>query len=106
MKLLYFAWLRQKIGKAEETLDVPDHVKEVGQLLDWLESGAESDPTEVAGLVWRDGEDRIRVNLGRNVGRIVAQPEIVRARVRIIHCCIAKLRPLCEPAMRLDLTRV
>ena len=31
MKLLYFAWLRQKIGKAEETLDVPAHVKEVGQ---------------------------------------------------------------------------
>src|ERR1700753_1707844 len=40
MKLLYFAWLRQKIGKAEENLDVPDHVKEVGQLLDWLESAA------------------------------------------------------------------
>ena len=38
MKLLYFAWLRQKIGKAEESLDVPAHVKEVGQLLDWLES--------------------------------------------------------------------
>ena len=38
MKLLYFAWLRQKIGKAEETLDVPAHVTQVGQLLDWLES--------------------------------------------------------------------
>jgi len=38
MKLLYFGWLRQKIGKAEETLDVPAHVTEVGQLLDWLES--------------------------------------------------------------------
>ena len=38
MKLLYFAWLRQKIGKAEETLDVPAEVTQVGQLLDWLES--------------------------------------------------------------------
>ncbi|MEM6665243.1 MAG: molybdopterin synthase sulfur carrier subunit, partial [Pseudomonadota bacterium] len=23
MKVLYFAWLRERIGKAEETLDVP-----------------------------------------------------------------------------------
>jgi molybdopterin synthase sulfur carrier subunit len=38
MKLLYFAWLRQKIGKSEEELDVPADVKEVGQLLDWLET--------------------------------------------------------------------
>jgi len=38
MKLLYFAWLRQKIGKAEESLDAPDSVTTVGQLLDWLET--------------------------------------------------------------------
>ena len=38
MKLLYFAWLRQKIGKAEESLDAPDSVTNVGQLLDWLET--------------------------------------------------------------------
>jgi molybdopterin synthase sulfur carrier subunit len=38
MKLLYFAWLRQKIGKAEEELDVPAAVTQVGQLLDWLET--------------------------------------------------------------------
>ena len=25
MRLLYFAWLRQKIGKSEETLDLPPH---------------------------------------------------------------------------------
>lgn len=38
MKLLYFAWLRQKIGKAEENLDVPADITQVGQLLDWLET--------------------------------------------------------------------
>lgn len=38
MKLLYFAWLRQKIGKAEESLDAPAEVTNVGQLLDWLET--------------------------------------------------------------------
>ena len=36
MKLLYFAWLRTKIGKAEETLDLPPGVTSVGGLLEWL----------------------------------------------------------------------
>jgi molybdopterin synthase sulfur carrier subunit len=38
MKLLYFAWLRQKIGKAEERLEPPAQVTDVRSLLDWLES--------------------------------------------------------------------
>ena len=36
MKLLYFAWLRAKIGLAEETVDLPAGVASVGALLDWL----------------------------------------------------------------------
>ncbi|MEQ1754594.1 MAG: molybdopterin converting factor subunit 1 [Micropepsaceae bacterium] len=36
MKLLYFAWLRQHIGRNEETLDVPDSIATVAQLIDWL----------------------------------------------------------------------
>ena len=36
MKLLYFAWLRERIGKAEETLDPPPDVATVGQLVAWL----------------------------------------------------------------------
>ena len=38
MKLLYFAWLRVKIGKAEEQLDLPPGVATVAALLDWLKS--------------------------------------------------------------------
>ena len=38
MKLLYFAWLRSKIGIAEETVAPPATVATVGQLLDWLET--------------------------------------------------------------------
>jgi molybdopterin synthase sulfur carrier subunit len=38
MKLLYFAWLRSKIGKAGEELSLPAEVATVGQLLDWLET--------------------------------------------------------------------
>jgi len=38
MKLLYFAWLRQKIGKAEETLEPPREVATVAALIDWLKT--------------------------------------------------------------------
>ena len=36
MKLLYFAWLKTRIGKAEETVTPPATVKTAGELLDWL----------------------------------------------------------------------
>jgi molybdopterin synthase sulfur carrier subunit len=36
MKLLYFAWLRSKIGIAEETVEPPASVGTVAGLLDWL----------------------------------------------------------------------
>ena len=36
MKLLYFAWLRTRIGKGEETLTPPAEIRTVRALLDWL----------------------------------------------------------------------
>lgn len=36
MKLLYFAWIRAKIGMAEETVTVPAGIGTVADLLDWL----------------------------------------------------------------------
>ena len=36
MKLRYFAWLRAKIGTAEETVELPAGVATVGDLLTWL----------------------------------------------------------------------
>jgi molybdopterin synthase sulfur carrier subunit len=38
MKLLYFAWLKTKIGKAEETIDLPAGVATAGALVDWLKT--------------------------------------------------------------------
>jgi len=38
MKLLYFAWLREKVGVAEETVELPETVRDVAGLLDWLEA--------------------------------------------------------------------
>jgi molybdopterin synthase sulfur carrier subunit len=36
MRVLYFAWLREKIGKSEENLSPPAEVLTVGALFDWL----------------------------------------------------------------------
>ncbi len=38
MKILYFAWLREKIGMAGEDVDLPADVQTVGDLLAWFES--------------------------------------------------------------------
>lgn len=36
VKLLYFAWLRERIGAAEEDLAVPDDVITIADLVAWL----------------------------------------------------------------------
>jgi sulfur-carrier protein len=36
MRALYFAWVRERIGKTEEELAPPENIKTVGELMDWL----------------------------------------------------------------------
>ena len=36
MKLVYFAWVRERIGKGEETVEPPPGVATVGDLINWL----------------------------------------------------------------------
>jgi len=38
VKLLYFAWLRARIGCAEEEIELSSEVKDVAGLLNWLRS--------------------------------------------------------------------
>ena len=38
MKILYFAWLRSRIGITEERVDPPAEVTSVGALLGWLQA--------------------------------------------------------------------
>ena len=38
VKLLYFAWLRTRIGQAEEEVPLPAGVRDVAGLLEWLRS--------------------------------------------------------------------
>jgi molybdopterin synthase sulfur carrier subunit len=41
VKVLYFAWVRERIGKAEETVEPPAAVRTVGDLIGWLASRGE-----------------------------------------------------------------
>jgi sulfur-carrier protein len=41
MKVKYFAWVRERIGKAEETLEPPADIRTVGELIAWLSDQGE-----------------------------------------------------------------
>ena len=41
MKLRYFAWVRERVGKPEEDVDVPAGIFTVGELMTWLASRGE-----------------------------------------------------------------
>jgi len=41
VKVLYFAWVRERIGKAEEDIDLPAGITTVGDLIAWLSGRGE-----------------------------------------------------------------
>jgi molybdopterin synthase sulfur carrier subunit len=41
VRLRYFAWVRERIGKPEEDVDVPADVETVGDLVQWLSKRGE-----------------------------------------------------------------
>ena len=41
MKVRYFAWVRERVGKPEEEVDVPASVGTVGELITWLSGRGE-----------------------------------------------------------------
>lgn len=44
IKILYFAWVRERIGRAEEHVSVPAHVATIADLVQWLrQKGPEYD---------------------------------------------------------------
>jgi len=53
MELLYFAWVREAVGKGQETVDPPDTVRNVADLIGWLaersagHAAAFADPTRI-----------------------------------------------------------
>ena len=57
MQILYFAWVRQKIGLAEEQVAPPEQVRDVAGLIAWLaarspgHAAAFADPKQVRAAV-------------------------------------------------------
>lgn len=41
IKLVYFAWLRERFGMGEEHVDLPNQVKTISDLFDWFETRGE-----------------------------------------------------------------
>lgn len=38
MRLLYFAWVKEKVGRAAEDIEPPSTVRTVGELIGWLKT--------------------------------------------------------------------
>ena len=38
MKVLYFAWMRERVGLAEEEVKLPDDVTNVAGLIEWMKT--------------------------------------------------------------------
>ncbi len=49
LRVLYFAALRERVGRSEETLDVPQQVNTVAQLRAWLSQRGEPWTAALAG---------------------------------------------------------
>lgn len=41
MKIVYFAWLRERLDKTEEDVEIPASVQTIGDLMQWLKSRGE-----------------------------------------------------------------
>ena len=42
MKLVYFSWIRERVGTGEEEVDLPEYVTNVSQLFEWLRGRSEA----------------------------------------------------------------
>ncbi len=63
ISLLYFAWVRERIGKSEEDIMLPATVGTVGELLDWL---AKQEDAYADALIDRE---RIRIAINQNYAK-------------------------------------
>jgi molybdopterin synthase sulfur carrier subunit len=62
VKILYFAWLRERIGRAEEEVEPPAGVTTVGELMGWLKTrGPEYEYAFEHARVVRAAVDRVHV---------------------------------------------
>ena len=72
MKLIYFAWVRERIGRPEEIVEPPETVATVGDLVGWLKTRGE----EYAHAFENEGVVRAAID------RVHARPETPLAGAR------------------------
>lgn len=62
MKIRYFAWVRERIGRAEEDIAPPDDIRTVANLVSWLKTkGPEYETAFAREGVVRAAIDRVHV---------------------------------------------
>jgi molybdopterin synthase sulfur carrier subunit len=62
MRLVYFAWVRERIGKTDEDVDVPEGIATVADLVRWLKTrGEEYEHAFENETVVRAAIDRVHV---------------------------------------------
>lgn len=68
MKLVYFAWIRERVGRSEETAEPPPEVVTVADLVGWLVQRGDNyaHAFENAGVV-RAAIDRVHVKPGATI---------------------------------------
>jgi molybdopterin synthase sulfur carrier subunit len=68
MKVLYFSWMRERVGLAEEDVDLPAGVDDVAGLIEWMKtrgSGFEGAFTEM--VVVRTAVNQVHVDLSHPI---------------------------------------
>lgn len=68
MTLLYFAWVRERIGVGEEALSLPDGVTDLAGLIRWLEGRSDGHAAALS------DQDRIRYAVNQVHVDPAAQP--------------------------------
>ncbi len=72
IKLRYFAWVRERVGKAEEDVDVPTTVRTASELMTWLSGRGEEYAHAFANpKIIRVAIDRSHVQPGAPIAKAV-----------------------------------
>jgi molybdopterin synthase sulfur carrier subunit len=70
LKLRYFAWVRERVGKTDEDVEVPASVTTIGELMAWLASRGEEYAYAFANpKVIRAAIDRTHVKADAAIGK-------------------------------------
>lgn len=70
VKLLYFAWIREKVGKGEELVDLPVDVTSIADLMNWLKArGPEYEQAFERAEIIRAAIDRVHVKQSSMIGK-------------------------------------